>query len=122
MSTSVALLKILSACPEGRAGFEQLKADLAILSTRDWLSRIRALAAQSGPVNLFSDGLATRDARGWAITAKGRAFLDALESGQASPRQAVRPELRVISSSAASGSRPEAARPPLAAMPDRAAG
>src|SRR5262245_57263465 len=97
MSTPVAILKILSACPEGRTGFEALKRDLALLSTREWLSRIRALAAGCGPVNLFSDGLATRDANGWAITAAGRSFLDALEAGvPVQPRIARRPELRVV--------------------------
>ena len=96
MSISIAILKVLSAYPEGRASFASLKADLAILSCREWQARIRALAAGCDPVKLFSDGLAIRDATGWAITPAGRSFLDALEMGVLPPRSAKRPELRVV--------------------------
>ena len=97
MSTSIAILKVLSAYPEGRAVFPALKADLALLnSSREWQSRIRALAAACDPVNLFTDGLAIRDASGWTITPAGRSFLDALEDGLLPLRSAKRPELRVV--------------------------
>src|SRR5690242_11881105 len=76
MSTSIAILKVLSAHPDGNATFQALKADLEMLSTREWLARMRALAAKAGPVNLFTDGYARRDKSGWTITAGGRAFLD----------------------------------------------
>jgi hypothetical protein len=96
MSTSIAILKVLSAYPDGNATFQALKADLEVLNTREWLARMRLLAFRAGPFNLFTDGYATRDKRGWTITAKGRAFLEALDAGHAAPR-ADRPQLRLVS-------------------------
>lgn len=67
-----------------RATYSAVKADLAMLSTREWLARTRALGAQAGAVNIFSDKLVTRDAQGWTITQRGRAFFDRLDENLAS--------------------------------------
>jgi hypothetical protein len=100
VSTSIAILKVLSSHPEGRASFESLKADLAILATPEWDARIRALGRRAGTVNIFSQKLATRGADGWAITPTGREFLDRLESGEvfAPPQVSERPALRIVAS------------------------
>jgi hypothetical protein len=97
MSTSIAILKVLSAYPDGNATFQALKADLEMLSSREWLARMRALAAKAGPFNLFTDGYARRDKRGWTITAHGRAFLDALEADIPAAPRTERPQLRLVS-------------------------
>lgn len=103
MSTSIAILKVLSAYPDGVATFQALKADLDVLSTREWLARMRALAAKAGPFHLFTDGYATQSKSGWAITAAGRAFLEAVEAdGLAAPRNE-RPQLRLVASAANTG-------------------
>ena len=124
MSTSIAILKVLSAYPEGRASIGALKGDLAILSSREWLARIRALAISCDPINLFSDGLATRDATGWAITQAGRSFIDALENGVQPPRSARRPALRVVVTTAATsvGDIAEPPTPRAESVQRRAAG
>lgn len=43
---------------------------------------MRKLAELSGPINIFSQQLATRDALGWTITEAGRNFLRRLEDAQ----------------------------------------
>ena len=97
MSINVAILKVLSAYPEGHAEFAALRTDLAILCTREWLARMRALGANAGAIQLFTCGLAIRDKTGWTITAAGRAFLDALEDGRYDvARSIVHPPLRLI--------------------------
>jgi hypothetical protein len=125
MSTSIAILTILSAYPEGLASFQSLKADLAVLSTNEWLGRMKALARQSGPVNLFSDGLAIRDRDGWMITQAGRDFLAVLGNEDFQmPRITTRPKLRVISTTSSipkDNASPRDSRRDVVA-PDRAAG
>lgn len=99
MSVSIAILKVLSSYPEGRAGYASLKSDLAILSTSEWLARMRTLARRAGPINLFSEMLVTRDAHGWTLTPAGRHFLDRLENGDDLRRpDPAWPGLRVITS------------------------
>jgi hypothetical protein len=65
----IAILKVLSSYPEGRATVAALNADLQMLASPDWFARMRALGARAGAVNLFSAKLVTRDAAGWTITA-----------------------------------------------------
>lgn len=103
MSVNIALLKILSSYPDGRASVASLKADFAILSTPEWLARMRVLRARAGPINIFSDKFVTRDAYGWTITQAGREFLDRLERSEENRRTEAptRPELRVVSSKSA---------------------
>jgi hypothetical protein len=82
MNVRIAILKVLSSYPDGRASYASLKADLAILSTGEWLARMRVLAARAGSIDIFKEKLATRDGYGWTITQAGREFLDRLESGE----------------------------------------
>jgi hypothetical protein len=82
MSMSIAILIVLSSCPGGRTSHSSLKADLDVLSTQEWWGRMRKLAELSGPINIFSQQLATRDAPGWTITEAGRNFLRRLEDAQ----------------------------------------
>jgi len=99
VSVSIAILKVLSAYPGGRAHLAELKADLAILSSPDWNARIRRLAKRAGPINLFSSKLITSDQSGWTITATGREFLERIERAEeAAPAQPKRPVLSVVSS------------------------
>jgi len=111
MSTSIAILMILSAYPGGRASFQSLKADLAVLSTREWLARTRALAAKAGRFNLFTDGLATRDQTGWVITQAGRTFLEGLSQEGASGLRSERPVLRLVASNATGSVKDAVLRP-----------
>ncbi len=103
MSSRIAILKVLSSHPEGRASFEALRTDLAILRTREWIARMRSLAAKAGRFNLFGDGLIVQDKNGWTITAAGRAFLDSLEADALSAPRVGRPQLRLVSSAAEPG-------------------
>jgi hypothetical protein len=96
MSTSIAILKVLSSYPEGCATVAALNADLQMLASPEWFARMRALGARAGAVNLFSAKLVTRDAAGWTITDAGRDFIERLESGE---DLATRPTLRLVASS-----------------------
>lgn len=101
MSLGVSILKVLSSYPDGRASLASLQADLAMLTTREWTTRMRALAANAGPINVFSLGLVRRDRTGWSITGAGLAFLNALEAGLAAPavsQTSERAVLRLVSS------------------------
>jgi hypothetical protein len=101
MSLGVSILKVLSSYPDGRASLASLQADLAMLTTREFTARMRALAADTGPINLFSSGLVLRDQTGWSITSAGLAFLNALEAGLAAPAMSETSErvvLRLVSS------------------------
>ena len=104
MSVSIAILKILASCPDGRASFASLKADMAMLASPEWSDRMRTLGRRVGPINLFSQNLARRDATGWAITPAGRAFLERLESDEELPLSQLseRPILRAVVSKPAS--------------------
>lgn len=101
MNVSIAILKVLSSYQDGRASYASLKSDLAILSTPEWLARMRAHGARAGSINIFSEKLATRDAFGWSITHAGRDFLERLESIEELPPATIAapPALRVISAS-----------------------
>ena len=100
MVVSIAILKVLSSYPEGRASHAALKADLAILSSREWFGRMRALAAIAGPINIFRDSLVTRDAHGWGITQAGRDILARVESeGESDVAGPRRSKLQIVASS-----------------------
>jgi hypothetical protein len=112
MSTSIAILKVLSSYPEGRATVASLNADLRMLASPEWFARMRVLGEWAGAVNLFSAKLVTRDAAGWTITDAGRDFIERLESGETlATRPAERPALRLVSSTdGVQASRPSPAR------------
>jgi hypothetical protein len=80
---ALAILRVLSAHPQGRASVDALKADLAMLASKEWFERMQALASRTGPVNLFSAGLVTRDSSGWSITDAGRRYLADVEASGA---------------------------------------
>lgn len=118
MSTSIAVLKVLSSYPDGRASLEALKADLAMLATREWTARMRRLAARAGAINLFTDKLARRDSDGWVITDAGRRLVAELEAEPAPAKPQERVALRLVSSKAADTERermPQAMERPQAA-------
>jgi hypothetical protein len=96
MTTNIAILKVLSSYPDGQASLDALKSDLAMLSTREWSTRMRALSALAGPISLFGDKLVTRESRGWGITPEGRALLESVEQVARSRDQ--KPELVLVSS------------------------
>lgn len=73
---------MLSSYPDGKASYASLKSDLAILSTVEWMARMRRLGERAGPIDIFGSKYATRDTEGWAITKAGRDFLDRLERAE----------------------------------------
>ena len=98
MYVRIALLKILTSYPDGRASYDSLKSDFSMLATQEWLARMRVLAARSGWLNIYAE-LATRDMHGLMITEAGREFLGRLERGEIVPKKpAGRPTLKLISS------------------------
>ncbi len=109
MSLQIAILKVLSSYPDGRASVDAMKADLAILNgCRDWTDRMKRLAARAPGLDIFSHALVLRDGAGWQLTATGRAALSWIEA----PDQ---PKLEVVTAAVA----PAAGRPrPSAAIID----
>jgi hypothetical protein len=75
-------MKVLASYPDGRATVAAMNADLAILAGagREWTERLRRLAARSPGLDIFSEGLVTRDARGWRLTSAGRDRLRTMEA------------------------------------------
>jgi hypothetical protein len=94
MSTSIAILKVLTSYPGGCASVASINADLRMLASPEWFARMRALGVRAGPVNLFSAKLVTRDVSGWTITEAGRQFLARLERGE----RIAEPAIRLVSS------------------------
>jgi hypothetical protein len=82
VSLQVAILKVLSSYPKGRASVAALSADLAILNSSgsDWTSRMKRLAARAPQLDIFSQRLVLRDAVGWQLTDAGRQCLCTLET------------------------------------------
>ena len=103
MSVSIAILKVLSSHQDGRASHASLKADLAMVGTREWLARMSVLRKRAGSINMFSREFLKRDEYGWTITQAGRELLDRLERGEEMQRTEAptKPELRLVSSRAA---------------------
>jgi hypothetical protein len=81
VSLQIAILKVLSSHPDGRASVGAIKSDLAVLtaSGRDWTERVRRLAARAPNLDIFTQGLVRRDSAGWEIAPEGRDFLRSLE-------------------------------------------
>ncbi len=82
MNFQVTVLKILVSYPEGFAVMADLKRDMAFLATsgRDWADRTKRLASRVPTLDIFSQGLVTRESGGWKITEKGRAVLELMEA------------------------------------------
>jgi hypothetical protein len=78
----VTVLKILVSYPGGFAVMDDIKRDMAILATsgRDWADRTRRLAARVPDLDIFSQGLVTRESGGWKISDKGRTVLEFMEA------------------------------------------
>src|SRR5882757_3816352 len=111
VSLQVAILKVLSSYPDGRATLKAMNADLALLNTsgRDWADRIRRLAAWVPDLDIFSQRFVLRSDAGWQITEEGRSFLVSLET---SDRLTGRPD-RAPEAIAATTTLPSAPPPPL---------
>ncbi|OKO80731.1 hypothetical protein AC629_27030 [Bradyrhizobium sp. NAS80.1] len=82
MNFQVTVLKILVSYPEGFAVMTDLKRDMAFLATsgRDWADRTKRLASRVPNLDIFSQGLVTRESGGWKITEKGRLVLELMEA------------------------------------------
>lgn len=81
VSFQVSILKILAGQPGGRASLAVLKDYLAVFysSGPDWADRMKRLAARAPDLNIFGQGLVTREPGHWIITEKGLTFLTLLE-------------------------------------------
>lgn len=88
MSIQIAILKILSSHPDGRASIASLNHDLVILtrSGREWAERLRRWRALAPDIDIFSSRYVLRDPPGWIITSAGRDFLATLETLNAQNR------------------------------------
>jgi hypothetical protein len=82
VSLQVAILKVLSSYPDGRASLEAMKADLAILAGAgpDWRQQLKRLAAKAPNLDIFSQGLVSRDSAGWTLNDAGREALRMMET------------------------------------------
>lgn len=99
MNIRVAILKVLSSYPDGKASYASLKSDLAMLSTAEWTARMRRLGKRAGSIDIFHSKYVLRDANGWAITKTGRDFLDRLERDEmiAQDQETFRANLTTVS-------------------------
>jgi hypothetical protein len=81
VSLQIAILKVLSSHPDGRASVAAIKSDLAVLtaSGRDWSERVKRLAERAPNLDIFGQRFVTRDQNGWAIAEAGRDFLRSIE-------------------------------------------
>jgi hypothetical protein len=91
VSLQVAILKVLSGHPGGRASVADLNSDLAFLNSIgvEWTDRIRRLAARAGALDIFTHGMVLRDNNGWQITTAGRDLLTAIEAPGFAPPPAI---------------------------------
>jgi hypothetical protein len=90
VSLQVAILKVLSSYPDGRATVTEMKADLAILAGagHDRSERLKRLADRAPSLDIFTQGFVIRDTAGWQLTDAGQMMLRRLEDpvqGIASP-------------------------------------
>jgi len=99
VSLQVAILRVLSSYPGGRATLAAMNADLALLagSGPEWTQRLKRLSARVPDIDIFGQRLVVRDAAGWQLTEAGSRLLAALElpAAAASPQpqpQIARPE------------------------------
>jgi hypothetical protein len=103
VSLQIAILKVLSAYPEGCAAVADMNADLQILtaSGRDWAGKIRLLARRAPDLDIFGQHLVVRGNGYWQLTLQGRELLQKLEAlpeeAPCGPRSANQFALRVRS-------------------------
>jgi hypothetical protein len=90
VSLQLAILKVLSSYPDGRAAVSALSSDLAVLGgCRDWTARMKLLAAAVPALDIFGNGWVLRDAAGWQLTAAGRAALIRIEASAQAAREVI---------------------------------
>jgi hypothetical protein len=81
VSLQVAILKVLSGHPDGKAPIEALNSDLRLLSgCKDWNWRMKRLASQAPDLDIFGQRLVVRSNSGWQLTNAGRAALASMEA------------------------------------------
>jgi len=81
VSLQVAILKVLSGHPDGKAPIEALNSDLRLLSgCKDWNLRMKRLASRAPDLDIFGQRLVVRGNNGWQLTNGGRAALASMES------------------------------------------
>jgi hypothetical protein len=81
VSLQVAILKVLSGHPHGRATINDMNSDLGILvGCKDWNGRMKRLAARAPDLDIFGQELVVRDVSGWQLTEAGRAALALMEA------------------------------------------
>jgi hypothetical protein len=82
VSLQVAILKVLSGQPGGRASISDLNSDLAVLgaSGLDWTQRIKRMAARVPRIDIFGQGLVIRDSGGWQLTEEGRRMVQVMDA------------------------------------------
>jgi hypothetical protein len=85
----VAILKVLSSYPDGRATVAEMKSDLAILAGAgpEWSERLKRLADRAPSLDIFTQGFVIRDTAAWQLTDAGQMMLRRLED----PVQAIAP-------------------------------
>jgi hypothetical protein len=93
MSIQLGILHILASHPDGAVSIASINADVRMLSGPAWGRKLREFARRSGPINLFADGLVTREAGGWRITTAGRDLIASLDANATNA-----PALRLVSS------------------------
>lgn len=81
MSFQLSILKILAGQPNGSASLDVIKQHLAVFYTSgpEWAARMKRLASAAPDLDLFGQGLITREKGLWTLTTEGRAFLERLE-------------------------------------------
>jgi hypothetical protein len=81
VSFQITILKVLAGSPDGRLPLADLRRDVALLMTsgRDWIDRMKRIAARAPNLDMFSQGFVVREPSGWQITAAGREFLASVE-------------------------------------------
>jgi hypothetical protein len=89
VALQIAIMKVLSSYPGGRASLAALKADLALLASSgpEWTQRLKRLAASAPDLDIFSQAFVVRDGDGWELTKAGYAALQTLEVPNATPPQ-----------------------------------
>jgi len=82
VALQVAILKVLSSHPDGRATLAALNADLAILASSgaEWTQRLKRLSALVPDLDIFGQGLVQRDESGWQLTRAGSELLRRIET------------------------------------------
>lgn len=104
VSLQVAIVKVLASYPDGRATVASINCDLAILAGAGpgWTERLKRLAARVPDLDIFGQGMVTRDDAGWQLTDAGRDVLHVMEAPVPDMQCAAVPRLGIV---------PEAERP-----------